>query len=180
MPPARIVFFRGETRRYRSRVQRSDGVTVELDGGSYNRVGGSAGELPHDLAHLVVEDELGLRSGVWGVLVAGGMFGHAAVVAGRRKPQATRRGKEIVARAGDQIMQAEILTRAVCDLCAAGRRPDPAAVRRAVGERWWADSVTSASLARARDRLREHAAQWAGLAPGEAITAAWRLPPPPA
>ncbi len=75
-------FFRGETRRYRSRLQRP------------------AGELPHDLAHLVVEDELGLRSGVWGVIVAGGMSGHAVVVAGRRKPQATRRGREIIARAG--------------------------------------------------------------------------------
>ena len=178
MPVTRIEFFRGEARRYRSRLQRPDGVAVELDGGSYNHLGGPAGELPHDLAHLVVEDELGLRSGVWGVLVAGGMFGHAVVVAGRRKPQAARRGREIIARAGDQIMQAEILTRAVCDLCAADRRPDPAAVRRAVGERWWAESVTSASLGRARDRVREHAAEWAGLAPGEAIIATWRLPPP--
>lgn len=178
MPMARIEFLRGEARRYRSRLQRPDGVAVELDGGSYNRVGGPAGELPHDLAHLVVEDELGLRSGVWGVLVAGGMFGHATVVAGRRKPQATKRGKEIVARAGDRIMQAEILTRAVCDLCAAGGRPDPAAVRRAVGERWWADTVTSASLERARDRLRDGAERWARLAPGEAITTSWRLPPP--
>ena len=32
------------------------------------------GGLPHDLAHLVVENELALREGVWGVLVAGGML----------------------------------------------------------------------------------------------------------
>jgi hypothetical protein len=178
MGAARIEFVRGETRRYRARLQRPDGVAVELDGGSYNRVGGPAGELPHDLAHLVVEDELGLRSGVWGVLVAGGMFRHATVVAGRRRPQATRRGQEIVARAGDDIMQAEILTRAVCDLCAADARADPAGVKRAVGERWWTDAVTPAALERARNRLREGAAQWARLAPGEAIAAAWRLPPP--
>lgn len=178
MGGARIELLRGESRRYRSRLQRPDGVVVELDGGAYNRVGGVPGELPHDLAHLVVEDELALRSGVWGVLVAGGMFGHATVVSGRRRPQATRRGREIVARAGDEIMRAEILTRAVCDLCAAGASADPAAVRRAVGERWWTDAVTPAALGRACDRLREGAAQWARLAPGEAIGAVWRLPPP--
>ena len=120
----------------------------------------------------------GCARGVWGVLVAGGMFGHATVVAGRRKPHATKHGRAVIARAGDRIMQAEILTRAVCDLCAADGGPDPSAVRRAVGERWWTESVTSPSLERARERLRDVAEQWAGLVPGEAITASWRLPPP--
>ena len=166
----------GQTRRYRSRLHRPDGVEVELDGGSYNRVGGPDAELPHDLAHLVVEDELALREGVWGVLVAGGMFGHATVVAGRRKPQATKHGKAVIARAGDRIMQAEVLTRAICDLCAADAPVDPAAVRRAVGERWWTDSVTPAALAQALvTRLREAAAQLG--APGAAARRTTRTEP---
>lgn len=178
MAAALIEFLRDDGRRYRSLLHRPDGVEVALDGGSYNRVGGPAREVPHDIAHLIVEDELRLRAGVWGVLVAGGMFGHARVVAGRRAPHATRRGREVIARAGDRIMQAEMLTRAVCDISAADGEPDPAAVRRAVGERWWSDGVTRLALERAHTRLRDAAEQWAGLVPGEALTAVWRLPPP--
>jgi len=178
MAAAPIEFHKGEGRRYRALLHRPDGVDVAFDGGSYNRVGGPAGEVPHDIAHLIVEEELGLRAGVWGVLVAGGMFGHATVVAGRRAPHATRRGREVIARAGDRIMQAEMLTRAVCDLSAADADPDPAAVRRAVGERWWSDSVTGLALERAHGRLRDAAELWEPLFPGEVMTASWRLPPP--
>jgi hypothetical protein len=38
-------------------LRRAHGVEVELDGGAYNGIGGPAGEVPHDIAHLVVEDE---------------------------------------------------------------------------------------------------------------------------
>jgi hypothetical protein len=108
VPAAQIEFLKDEGRRYRALLQRPDGVSVAFDGGAYNRVGGPVGELPHDIAHLIVEEELGLRSGVWGVLVAGGMFRHATVVAGRRAPHAAKRGREVIARAGDAPMQAEM------------------------------------------------------------------------
>jgi hypothetical protein len=178
MAAAQIEFLKDDGRRYTALLHRPDGVDVTFDGGAYNRVGGPAGEVPHDIAHLIVEEELRLRSGVWGVLVAGGMFRHATVVAGRRSPHATKHGREVIARAGDRPMQAEMLTRAVCELSAADGGLDPAAVRRAVGERWWTDAVTSLSLERAHTRLRDAAEQWAGLIPGEALSASWRLPPP--
>ena len=177
MAAAQVEFLKDDGRRYRALLHRPDGVDVAFDGGAYNRVGGPAGEVPHDIAHLIVEEELGLRSGVWGVLVAGGMFRHATVVAGRRAPHATRRGREVIARAGDRVMQAEMLTRAVCDISAADGPLDPAAIRRAVGERWWSDGVTQLTLERAHTRLRDAAEQWAGLIPGEALTVSWRLPP---
>ncbi len=178
MAPVNIEFHKGDQRRYRAILHRPDGCDVAFDGGAYNRVGGPAAELPHDIAHLVVEEELGLRSGVWGVLVAGGMFSHATVISGRRAPQATRRGREVIARAGERPMQAEMLTRAVCDLSAADRDLDPAAIRAAVGERWWSESVTRLSLERAHGRLRDAAEQWADLFPSEVLAASWRLPPP--
>ena len=81
----RIDFIKGEGTRYRSVLHRPDGVVVELDGGSYNKV---PQPVPHDLAHLIVEDELGLTQGVWGVLVAGGLFRHTKVIAGRQAPHA--------------------------------------------------------------------------------------------
>jgi hypothetical protein len=173
--PLRVEFEKGEGRRYRSLLSRADGVQVSFDGGAYNKVGGRPGELPHDLAHLIVEDELGLSRGVWGVLAAGGLFRHATVVAGRQPPHAAKRGQAVVDAAGDELMGAEILTRAVCDGCAGVLPLDPAAVERAVGERWWTDTVTRAALDRSRERLRAAATAWAGLRPGEALVEAWKI-----
>ena len=165
---------RGETRRYRSLLHRPDGLVVAFEGGSYNRIGGGR-DLPHDLAHLIVEDELDLRLGVWGVLAAGGMFAHATVVEGRRAPHATRRGREVIAAAGDRIMQAEVLVRAVCDAVAEGAA-DASAVRRGVGERWDSDALTDAALERAAARLRAGSEAWAALKPGGRLRETWRRP----
>lgn len=173
----RVEFVKRETRRYSSRLHRSDGVEVVFEGGAYNAVGGRPGEVPHDLAHLIVEDELALADGVWGVLAAGGMFRHARVVAGRQAPHATRGGRELIDAAGDRIMQAEILTRAVCDASAGTIAADPLEIRRAIGERWWSDALTAAALARSRERLREAAVRWAALAPGDGLVAEWRVAP---
>ena len=178
MAPVKVEFHKGEQRRYRALLHRPDGCDVAFDGGAYNRVGGPAGDLPHDIAHLIVEEELGLRSGVWGVLVAGGMFRHAVVVGGRRAPHAGRRGREIIAPAGVIPMKAQIHKSAVCDLAASDADLEPLALRSAVGERWWSDSVTRLSLDRARGRLRDAAEQWAELFPSEVLAAIWRLPPP--
>lgn len=173
-----VEFERREGRRYRSLLHRADGVVVAFEGGAFNTIGGAPGELPHDLAHLIVEDELGLRSGVWGVLAAGGLFSHATVVAGRQAPHAARRGRQVVDAAGDRIMQAEMLTRAVCDAVAGSGPADPAAIRRAIGERWWSEQLTAAALGRAAERLQAGAAAWAALAPGETLVEQWRLAPP--
>jgi hypothetical protein len=173
-----VEFEKRAGRRYRSLLHRSDGIVVAFEGGAFNKVGGAAREVPHDLAHLVVEDELSLRSGVWGVLAAGGMFGHATVVSGRQAPHARRRGRAVIDAAGDRIMQAEILTRAVCDALAGSGPSDPQAIRRAVGERWWSDALTADAIARSRERLQAGGAAWAELAPGELLTEAWRLTPP--
>ena len=72
-PPVDITFFKGDTRfkgaprRYRSVLVRPDGVTVQLDGGAYNRIGGPAGEVPHDIAHLDVEETI-VMPALWGVV----------------------------------------------------------------------------------------------------------------
>lgn len=179
--PARgtpIEFFRGPTQRYRSVLHRSDGVLVELDGGGYNKVGGAAGRVPHDLAHFVVEDRLGLAFGLWGVIAAGGLFQHTKVVAGRQPPHAARRGQAVVDRAGDRLSQAEMLTRAVADLALADRPRDVAGLERAVGERWWSPAITAERLQAACDGLRQAGEQWAALAVGEPLRVAWRLPLP--
>lgn len=178
-PDVEIEVFRGSSRRYRSLLRRADGVLVELDGGAYNRIGGPVGEVPHDIAHLVVEAELGLPRGVWGVLAAGGLFRGASVVAGRRPPHADRRAREILQASTEELNQAEVLTRAVCDLAVVGRA-DPAALRAATGARWWTPAAGDrAALQRSFARLADAAERWAALRVGGSLVLAARDRPRP-
>lgn len=172
-----IVFEKGPTRRYRSVLTRADGVLVELEGGSWNVVGGPAREVPHDLAHLVVEEELRLARGVWGVLAAGGLFRGARVIPGgrRQKANAAVRAREVLAESVEELNQAEVLTRMVADLALADRI-DVGAARRAAGERWWSDAVTRDALARCFTRLRAEGEKWAALAPGDTLSRSWSGP----
>jgi hypothetical protein len=172
----KIEFFKPERRRYRSVLHRRDGLVIELDGGGYNKVGGPARELPHDLAHFVVEDALGLEAGLWGVLAAGGMFDHAKVIEGRRKPHFAERSQAVVDAAGDRLSQAEMLTRFVCDLALAGADGDIRRLKAAAGERWWRDT-SAEQLQRACRELRETSVRWRDLRAGEALTVVWRLSP---
>jgi hypothetical protein len=176
MQPVEIEFFKPEGRRYRSVLHRRDGLQVELDGGGYNKVGGPARELPHDLAHFVVEDGLGLEAGLWGVLAAGGMFGHAKVIAGRRPPHAAKRAQAVVDAAGDRLSQAEMLTRFVCDLARDGADRHVQRLRTSAGPRWWRET-TPDQLAATCGALRDTSVRWRDLRPGDALTVGWRLPP---
>jgi hypothetical protein len=173
-----ITFRKGDGQRYRSVLERPDGVAVELDGGGYNQVGGPARRIPHDLAHFVVEDALGLDFGLWGVIAAGGMFAHTSVVRGRRPPHAARRAQAVVDRAGDRLARAEVVVRAVADLSLARRDRDTAGLEERCGERWRPDPVEPDVLAAACRRLREGGERWAGLAAGESLVVAWTLPEP--
>ncbi|WP_245604177.1 hypothetical protein [Patulibacter minatonensis] len=177
-PTITITFVKGDGQRYRSIVRRRDGVVVELDGGGYNQVGGPARRIPHDLAHAVVEDALGLDSGLWGVIVAGGMFAHTTVVAGRRPPHADRRAQAVVDGAGDRLAQAEVVVRAVADLSLAGRDRDTAGLVAATGPRWRPDGLTAEALGVACRRLRADGERWAALGPQGTLELDWRLPEP--
>lgn len=63
-----VEFIRTGDRSYRARACRSDSTVVEMSG-STKKTG-----LPHDLVHLVVESELGMREGFWGRVARGGEF----------------------------------------------------------------------------------------------------------
>jgi hypothetical protein len=178
MRPVEIEFFKPERRRYRSVLHRPDGLVIELDGGGYNKVGGPARELPHDLAHFVVEDGLGLEAGLWGVLSAGGMFGHAKVIEGRRPPHFAKRAQAVVDAAGDRLSQAEMLTRFVCDLALDGADRDVQRLKAAAGDRWWRE-ITADVLEATCRALRETSVRWRDLRTGEALEVHWRLGPIP-
>ena len=175
MPPTPldVHVFKGPTRRYRSILRRADGVEVELEGGSYNRLG--TRELPHDIAHLIVEDELRLARGLWGVLAAGGLFPNMTIHAGRQKPHTARHGREVVAASVEQLNQAEILVRVVCDSAAAGTVD----LRGRTGDRWWSEALTADAVTRALDRLERAADDGVRLQPGGSLRFTWTSPERP-
>lgn len=176
---ATITFIKDPGPRYRSHLRRPDGVVVELLGGGYNKVGGAAKRIPHDLAHFVIEDEFAMRSGLWGTLAAGGLFAptNTRVIAGRQPPHAAHKAREIVKQADEELKRAEIVVRAVADLALLAERfNDVAAFNAATGERWALEGATPERLAAACERLREGAQQWAHLAEGGQMTFTSRRP----
>jgi hypothetical protein len=170
----RTDFHKGFTTRYRSTLYRRDGVAVALEGGSWNTIGGPVGRVPHDLAHLIVEQELGLDRGLWGVLAAGGIVQNATFAAGRRPPHALERAKRLTDAAGEDLRRAEVLVRGVADASRGRRLADLRELRRAIGERYWHDGLTAGTLTRMDAELQATAAEWDALAPGEDLTRPWR------
>jgi hypothetical protein len=155
-------------------LQRADGVSVRLEGGSYNRIRGA--RVPHDIAHLIVEGAFCLSSGLWGTLAAGGLVQNATFAGGRKPPHAQRRARTITDRAGESLRQAEVLVRAVADASLDGGRRDLHAFQTRVGARWWSASITADGLERAWAGLREMAKRWDALGQGAELSLSW--PPP--
>jgi len=154
-------------------LHRADGVSVRLEGGSYNRIRAEAGRVPHDIAHLIVEGAFGLGSGLWGTLAAGGLVQNAVFAGGRKPPHAERRARAITDRAGESLRQAEILVRAVADASLEGGSSDMPAFRARVGARWWSPSITLDALTRACVDLHSAANRWNALEDGSELRFTW-------
>ncbi|HET7274279.1 MAG TPA: hypothetical protein VFI91_03830 [Longimicrobiaceae bacterium] len=92
-----------DDRRYETEITRSDGVTYHVKGV------GHMGAIPHDLAHFVVEQALGIRQGFWGSVADGAVFGSLTHISGRRRPQATQRSKDILKANKKVLTETEIL-----------------------------------------------------------------------
>lgn len=179
MPGSRIPidFSKQPAGRYFSVLHRADGVAVRLEGGSYNRIGGSPGRVPHDIAHLVVEELLELKAGLWGTLAAGGIVQNATFAGGRKPPHAERRARAITDRAGESLRQAEILVRAVADVSLEPTIPGLHVLRGRVGERWWPPLATVEAYRAACVELREVAARWDGLPESGTLRLTWPMGP---
>jgi hypothetical protein len=164
-----VSFHREAGRAYHSFARRPDGVVVRLKGGSYNPFDPP---LPHDVAHLVVEDELGLDRGLWGVIAAGGMFPQNAVVSGRQKPHAAQRARSVVKAAQEDLNQAEIVVGAVCRIVHGGLEHDQRLIDRLTG-RWRPGSLIPDAIPRISERLRDAAARWDAVPVGGSLELVW-------
>lgn len=117
--------------------------------------------MPHDLAHLAVEQALGIDDGFWGAIDAGATFGGFEPVA-RLRHQAG--GAKVLRRKGDAVMRAEMIVswsyRAWC-----GRSLD----RDVVGDA----PIEGERLERALGALDDAGAAWAALEEGQALSRSW-------
>ncbi|MDQ6772466.1 MAG: hypothetical protein M3024_05690 [Candidatus Dormibacteraeota bacterium] len=155
---------------------RQYGVSAVLDSGQRMLGPGPNGEapgndqhMPHDLAHFLVEAELGLRLGVFGQLAAGeaGIFRPEAT---ERKAKRVRRGRQVRAAGRGDINASERLVW----LCVsewerlAGRRSQPMEMLPTnTGD------VPPERLERAISRLDLESARWRALEVGESMTLTW-------
>lgn len=172
-----IEVWKGHGTRYHSTLHRRDGVTVRLEGGSYNKLGGPVRRVPHDIVHRIVEHRFGLDAGLWGVLAGGGIVQNASFAEGRLPPNAIRRATAMTDRVGESLRQAEVLVRAVADLSLEGRPHDLDGLRVACGDRWWLPTITAGALRAVQDELQDAARQWDALAADQPFATSWSLPP---
>ena len=109
-----IVFQRTGQRRYAVLAKRSPLPDLEM-----NPAPGFDALMPHDLLHLVVEAQLGLKNGIFGQLAAGGDAGtfHPIVVPGESSRAASRlrtrvraKGKALLRKGREESAQSERAT----------------------------------------------------------------------
>jgi hypothetical protein len=143
-------------------VERDDGVVFTMRG-----AGGGA-DLPHDLVHAVVESELQVRDGIWGCIADGVVWGSMRHVSGRQPPHAAERSAQLKRQRSAAVHAAEGLADLVGRL---SRRAEvlPAEVTGA--------GFPPARLQAAAEALREAAAGWAALTPGETWVLEWERSP---
>jgi hypothetical protein len=161
-----LTFTRTGECTYTTRAQRDDAVLLEVP--SYDRTA----PLPHDLAHCVVERELGLRQGFWGCVAAGAMFAGMKVLAGRLPPHAADRSRAVIREAGQQGTEAEVLVGVLLRIMHAGADEDWPAARALLGREWQPSKpslgpLDEASVRRVCGALREAQERWQALAVGE-------------
>ena len=178
-----VTFVRRQGGRDRVYVTRENRTSTGWDFPSYGD------GLPHDLCHLVVEDELRLADGFWGLIDQG-------VEVGMVDDQATlvRDGKRLVGEAGVDLtglIQAEaavaVLAGPAVAVSEVGEiavahlvsrpdvRPRVSEIAEVLGAQL-PESATPDAIAAIRDRLQSLGEQWRNLDDGDAIKLAFSRP----
>jgi hypothetical protein len=183
-----VQFRRTGERRYTVVIFRKDHPAIEM-----NPAPGYDPVLPHDLLHLVVEREIGLRHGIFGQIAAGGNAGTFHPIpatkgnkreAARLRRRASRRGDKLLREGRDEL---EISERAA-DICFnewLSRSNNPARMKMAdrlpsrqkhmQGHRPAddGDMLSGEVLDRICACLDDVSARWAALEPGGSLTVVW-------
>jgi hypothetical protein len=158
----KVTFTKNEGRRYSVSFAREHGPAL-----APRNAPGYDPHLPHDLVHLLVEKQFGIRLGVFGQIAAGGegVFRPAPNDRSGRTRRTTRRLGDIGR--GD-MARSERLVNMIHPLweLRSGRKPNTQPV---VDPRLATPFDISATM----ERFDEYASQWEALRPGESITVEW-------
>ena len=183
---------------FRKTGERRYAVIIARDGLPHlemNPAPGFDALMPHDLLHLLVEQELDLRRGIFGQIAAGGTAGtfHQAAAAAepankreaaRQRRRQTRRGVKLLKQNTDDCAQSERATY-ICLYDWLAHSEDESLRRRAAGMRPNFESVLAQmpeperkklnreKLAAIRRRMDELSARWSALAAGQSMTLDW-------
>lgn len=170
----KVHFIRSGERRYSMRIEREGAPVLVMDPAP-----GFDPDLPHDMVHFVVEAALGLKTGVFGQIAAGGDAGSFRVetadgaLSAKERQRAARKqvakGAKLIRSQGREGELSELAAFLLDIGWRSGTRPDSAAQRAALGEA----ERTRASLS-GDERARIDAARPRVFADFDRLSKAWR------
>lgn len=143
-------------------VERDDGVVFTMRGA------GGGTELPHDLVHAVVEQQLRVTDGIWGCVADGVVWRSMTHLSGRRPPHATERSDRLKRERSTPVSSAESLADLV-ERLASGAEVLPGEIP--------AKGLPPEQLAAAAAELRDVQRRWAGLTVGDTWVVEWEPSP---
>lgn len=183
-----VEFRRTGERRYSVTIHRKGQAPMEM-----NPAPGYDSAMPHDLLHFIVENELGLRQGIFGQIAEGGTAGTFRSVtpsgennreAARSRRRENRRGGKLVRTGREDSVQSERAT-IICLYEWLARSDDPARRKQAVEMAAMVKSIRSqqaaaesrmfseSAIKQICARMDELSARWSALGIGQALTVIW-------
>jgi hypothetical protein len=156
-----VTFTRTAERRYRVSVEGRGIASAYMEPAP-----GYDSRLPHDMAHFVVENELGIAWGVFGQLAEGGNAGTFRPIGERPRARVAKRGKRLARVHHNDAMLSERLVGIACRIWNNGApQAEPVATT---------EGVTADDMRRVCRAFDAVSAVWSKLGVGESMTLAWR------
>ena len=151
----KVTFTRTAARRYRVSVEGPGIVSSWMEPAP-----GYDDRLPHDMAHFVVENEIGIKGGVFGQLAAGRTFNRTEEP---RKGKVVRRGERIAAANRDDASLSERVVWLACSIW-----------NNKLSEVTPMKGISAEDIRRVCREFDAVSAIWSKLAIGESMTLVWR------
>ena len=154
----KVTFTRTAERRYRVSVEGAGVVSSWMEPAP-----GYDTRLPHDMAHFVVENELGISGGVFGQLAGGGHARTFHPTAEQARRKVAKRGNRIAATNRDDAMLSEKVVYLACRKW-----------NNAHSEVSPIEGVSAEDIRRVCREFDAVSAVWSKLAVGGSMTLVWR------
>ena len=150
----KVTFTRTKERGYSLRIEGPDIATAVMDPAP-----GYHDRLPHDVAHFIVESELGIAGGIFGQMAKGGLLRPAEGDARVQRKAKKKRDAIFKANADDALFSEHAVYAAQSRWEKHDIIPDT--------------KIPQADLYRIAQRFEEFAAEWSTLPIGGSITMEW-------